>query len=382
MSKFEAPLVRVTVKPHPDADSLEIAQVGDYQSIIRKDQFKTGDLAVYIPEQAIVPPLVLEKLNLTGKLSGPNKDRVKALKLRGIVSQGILYPVVQDFEDQDSAFMEVPSAEGKQLKLGEDGAEALGLVKYEPVLPSTLSGEVYYLEELKFKFDIQDFKKHNKVFIEGERVVITEKLHGSFTIFGKILNEKLLTDYPTGFIDGTYFVSSKGLIEKGTFFQPHVDNVYTRNLTPDVKKGLDDMAKQYAQSLANTDELNKTRFVFIVGETLGVQKGFQYGTEKFRMFGAGVVLNSDLKGFLDFKFMKEFADEFKIPSVPILFEGRFNKQAMIELTKGKTTLEDSHTREGVVIYAYNEGRDELIGRRILKYVGDDYLAKQTGEEFN
>ena len=55
MGAFECAVVRVSVETHPNADAIEIAKVGDYQSIVKKGQFNTGDLAVYIPEQAVVP---------------------------------------------------------------------------------------------------------------------------------------------------------------------------------------------------------------------------------------------------------------------------------------------------------------------------------------
>lgn len=99
MSTLKCEVVRVTIQEHPNADALEIAQVRGYQSIVRKGQFETGDLAVYIPEQAIVPEWLLRRLNLwdddkgKGKLAGSNGDRVKAQKIRGVLSQGILLPL-------------------------------------------------------------------------------------------------------------------------------------------------------------------------------------------------------------------------------------------------------------------------------------------------
>ena len=50
MFEFEAPCVKVTIEPHPDADKLEVATVKGYNCVVGKDQLKTGDLAVYIPE--------------------------------------------------------------------------------------------------------------------------------------------------------------------------------------------------------------------------------------------------------------------------------------------------------------------------------------------
>ena len=95
MSTFAVKIYPLTISAHPNADLLELAQVGDYLSVVAKGQFKTGDLGAYIPEGAIVPQAVLVKLNLVDKLAGTEKNRVKAVKLRGILSQGIVYPVQQ-----------------------------------------------------------------------------------------------------------------------------------------------------------------------------------------------------------------------------------------------------------------------------------------------
>jgi RNA ligase (TIGR02306 family) len=91
MSTFTAPVVRIrAIEAIPGADAIELAVVGDYRSVVRKGQFQPGSVAVYLPESAIVPDALLEQLGLTGKLAGPDKNRVKAIKLRGCLSQGIL----------------------------------------------------------------------------------------------------------------------------------------------------------------------------------------------------------------------------------------------------------------------------------------------------
>lgn len=101
MATFEAKVYRLTIEEHPNADALELAVVGDYRSIVRKGQFKTGDLGVYIPTNAIVPEWLLKKLNLwddgkgKGKLAGSQGNRVKEVRLRGILSEGLIYPVEQ-----------------------------------------------------------------------------------------------------------------------------------------------------------------------------------------------------------------------------------------------------------------------------------------------
>ena len=62
MAEFKVLVERLVIEEHPNADRLELARVGDYQSIVLKDQFETGALAAYIPEAALVPEEILEEL--------------------------------------------------------------------------------------------------------------------------------------------------------------------------------------------------------------------------------------------------------------------------------------------------------------------------------
>ena len=156
MSDFDAPVVKIRdIEPIEGADRIALARVGDYRSVIRKDAFQAGDLAVYIPEAAIVPEWLLRQLGLwdaeknKGRLAGSQGDRVKATRLRGALSQGLLYPVLTDRGTPEIATLDradktsrlaaeltrVPVAEGT------DAANLLGLVKWEPEIPAEMLGE-------------------------------------------------------------------------------------------------------------------------------------------------------------------------------------------------------------------------------------------------
>ena len=55
MAEFAAKVYPVTITPHPNADRIELAQIGDFFSIVKKGQFQAGDLAAYIPRAASSP---------------------------------------------------------------------------------------------------------------------------------------------------------------------------------------------------------------------------------------------------------------------------------------------------------------------------------------
>ncbi len=170
MADFEAKVYELTIEEHPNADVLEIARVGDYRSIVGKGQFKTGDLGVYIPEQAVCPSWLIRALGLEGRLAGKAKDRVKAIKLRGVLSQGLIYPVISETDDYNTHIEtfgiledigdEVTDKYVKRfgVDIGSDVTEELGLVKFEPTIPASMSGEVQGASGYTMKFDIENIK--------------------------------------------------------------------------------------------------------------------------------------------------------------------------------------------------------------------------------
>ena len=127
---FESRVYSLRIEPHPNADRLELAAIGGFRCVVGKDSFVDGDLAAYIPEGAICPEWLIAELGLEGKLAGSKKNRVKAVQLRGALSQGLVYPV------RDGMIR------GRQVVEGDDVTELLELVKYEPPIPISMQGEV------------------------------------------------------------------------------------------------------------------------------------------------------------------------------------------------------------------------------------------------
>jgi RNA ligase (TIGR02306 family) len=95
MNRNENPVIieRITVLPHPNADALELAQVNDYLCVVGKGAYRTGDLVAYIPEQSVLPDELIEFLGCRNYLAGAAKNRVRAARLRGVLSQGICLPM-------------------------------------------------------------------------------------------------------------------------------------------------------------------------------------------------------------------------------------------------------------------------------------------------
>jgi RNA ligase (TIGR02306 family) len=102
MSNFEVKIQKIFVKSHPNADKLEIGNIGSpdgWQVVIGKGLYQTGDLVAYIGENAVVPEWVLKKYGYwneekgKGMLAGSKGTRVKAVRLRDEFSLGIVIPL-------------------------------------------------------------------------------------------------------------------------------------------------------------------------------------------------------------------------------------------------------------------------------------------------
>ncbi|MDC0718758.1 RNA ligase (ATP) [Nannocystis bainbridge] len=363
MSSFAVHVVRVAIEPHDNADSLEIARVGDYRSIVRKGQFTSGELVAYIPEQAIVPDPLLDELGLRGRLSGKDTNRVKAIKLRGVLSQGLVYPARPTWSE------------------GQDVTAELGILKYEPAVPSHMNGHVYGAgPDRCVKYDIENVKAFPDVLVEGEPVVFTEKIHGTWCQLGLVPNDAAGEH-------GPLIVSSKGLAAKGLAFTPaateNQHNLYLR-----VARHLDFEARA---GRVFAEELAAGRPVFVLGEVFGAGvQDLAYGSKTdqdrhlgFRVFdiytgwyGQG--------GFLSDADLQAACSALELPRVPVLYRGPFNRATMAEHTDGRETVSGQalHVREGIVLRPQLERRHPDLGRVQLKSVSEKYLLRSGGTEYN
>ena len=91
MSMFSVPVVRVgPYIKHENADSLSITQVLGCPVIFKTGTYNEGDLAIYVPVDSIVDTTVPELSFL--QTSDKTRVRIKAKKLRGVFSMGLLIP--------------------------------------------------------------------------------------------------------------------------------------------------------------------------------------------------------------------------------------------------------------------------------------------------
>lgn len=168
MSTFAVTAERLEILPHPNADALELAVVGGYRAVVGKDAYRSGEYALYIPEQAILPEPLIEELGLVGRLAGKDAQRVKAIRLRGELSQGIVCrPLALVDVDLAAAAAE-----------GHDFAAELGISKWVPEIPANMAGEIEAAPSLISWIEIENIKRYPEMFAPEEIVVASEKAHG------------------------------------------------------------------------------------------------------------------------------------------------------------------------------------------------------------
>jgi RNA ligase (TIGR02306 family) len=158
-----------TVGPIDGADRIQVATVKglSFTFVIGKDTFKPGDKVLYFPVDSIVPEKVAGALGVFGKLAGKNKDRIKTVKLKGVLSQGIVGKI--DLID------------GLTDRSPEGITAFFGVTKYEPPEVVCNGGKLTRHAAGVETYDIEGADRYPLVVdaLMDQIVYITEKVEGS-----------------------------------------------------------------------------------------------------------------------------------------------------------------------------------------------------------
>jgi RNA ligase (TIGR02306 family) len=175
-----ATVVRVeSLEPIPGADAIELARVKGWQVVVKKGEFKVNDLGVYFEIDSFLPirpEFEFLRKNCLREMDGKQGFRLKTIKLRGQISQGLLLPLSTFYKEH-------------RPNEGEDVTEAMGVIKYEAKLPGcNLGGDckgnfpswITKTDEER----IQNLYAKNRTKIRSTIFYTTEKLEGSsFTAY-------------------------------------------------------------------------------------------------------------------------------------------------------------------------------------------------------
>lgn len=108
------------VVKHTNADNLDIVHIKGWQCVAEKDTIKKGDLVIYFEIDSWIPNYIapyLSKGKPPKNYMGIDGERLRTIKLRGELSQGLVIPVNK--------------LSLKEATEGLDLTDALNIKKYE-----------------------------------------------------------------------------------------------------------------------------------------------------------------------------------------------------------------------------------------------------------
>ena len=133
------------ILPIEGADLIVRVKVDDWYCVALKTEFSVGDKCVYFEIDSFIPIIPqVEHLRARAykKMGEKEGIRIKTIKLKGQISQGLVLPVHAFFD----MFVDSDFDEGQELSeyffLGNDVSELIGVEKYEPPVPAELGGQV------------------------------------------------------------------------------------------------------------------------------------------------------------------------------------------------------------------------------------------------
>jgi RNA ligase (TIGR02306 family) len=296
---------------HPNADKLNLINLGGYQFISNKDMnYQLGDLVLTIPEEHDVSAY-LHVLQEPFKLK--DDGIIRRMQLRWAISQGIIISadllLKMGFNIND-------------LPIGVDLCELLNIPEYIKPIPEELLEVIEPYRHPLLHFHDCVYPAASNIAI-GDNVEITEKLHGT-------QGNLIITE-------GNVYVSSKGLLKSKFVFQPGVDNIYTKaaNSLLEANPWLKD-SKDYIQ---------------VVGEIIPAQKGYSYGFTEPTLKVFGLYINGKSTKYREF-----FDPE---DCVPLVYTGPLQEEHFTYDDKvNRYSLIDGNTLcEG---YCITDGKNKTI----------------------
>lgn len=326
------------INPIEGADAIEVATVGGWKVVVKKNEFKAGELAVYFEIDSWVPNELAPFLTSAGKepreYNGVKGERLRTVKLRGQISQGLLLPLEPTCKNIESLLFE-----------DLDVSVPLNVQKWERPIPAQLAGQVRgNFPALVPKTDqerIQNLSKQFDKFME-DTWSVTEKLDGSSCTF-------YLDD------EDQFHVCSRNL-----------------DLKEDENNSFWKTARKY--DIEGIMRRNSMQGMAIQGEMIG--EGIQGNQYKVVLdFYVYDMYNTRTGEYILPSQLKAACERLGLNHVPILAEGvtlvGSSIQSILSEAEGKSRLNGSE-REGIVF------KSESVHDRSFKAISNKWLLK-TGE---
>jgi RNA ligase (TIGR02306 family) len=348
------------IKPIEGADNIELAIVGGWNCITKKNEHKLGDLVMIATTDAVVPFELSEKIGVTNYLR--KGGRVRTVKLKGVYSECLIIPI------QYIPFME-------NYYEGKDMMNLMNIYKYEPPVKQiqlTSGKKIRYQDNPNFHVyhKFPNLKNVPQMFTENDVVEITRKIHGTNARYGIVKKKKLtIIDrikkfFGNKFVDYEFVVGSHN-VEKGSESQ----GFYNSNVWFEIERKYNIKKTLWAYVKDAIDVgLGIGDGITIYGEIYGagIQKGYDYGLKDIEFVGFDIKENGEYLNPIKSKSI--FNDKLLLPYVEILYFGFWSQEIMDKYTFNNFIKGTKIPEEGIVIKLYTGER-----QKIAKKINPDYL---------
>lgn len=336
-------------EPIANADAIERVKILGWWVVCKKGEYRPGDRVVYCEIDSLLPERPEFEFLRASSFKGAIMDgdmvlqragfRIKTVKLRGQVSQGICFPLSL-----------LPN--GASMEIGSDVTNELGIIKYEPPIPAGMGGRIKgafpaflsKTDEIRIQVLEPILERYR-----GQTFHLTEKLDGSsMTVF---------------FRDGEFGICSRNQWLDET----DETNVMVRlarqlNLPARLKRIHEQLGFQPA----------------VQGELVGpgIQKN-KYGLSKLdlRVFN---LFDIDRYRLVDRAVFLRALELVELTGVPELGSIILDHslEELVELSIGYSVLASNVQREGIVFRPDVEQFDQDVGGRLsFKVINPQFLLK-------
>lgn len=366
----------ISLSPIEGADKIEVATVLGWQCVVKKGEFKVGEKVVYVEVDSVMPELPQYEF------LKDRKYRVRTIKLKGQVSQGLVIPIIEG------------NLNMYNLPIGTDVTEKLGITKY--LTPS--EREEITQQERKLANEKNKLKKFMMRYSWFRKLFLSRKQKSGFPYWVSKTNEERIQNIPhvlEQFKDKEVYVTEKIDYQSGTWTGKLVPRfngwlgkilpkryqfvVCSRNLVTNAKNSLYwKIAKKY-----NIEQiLRKNPTLTIQGEQGDTKiQGNKYGIKEPTMWVFNII-DHEKNYHYNWEEMYKFCLKHNLQTVPMLCYDKIptwypklsdlgsTVQELVEFSKGKSVLADI-PREGIVIRCIENGQKLLS----FKVINPDFLLK-------
>lgn len=354
MSKLASVQVIADLQPIEGADLIQVAKVLGWKIVVKKGEYKVGDLCSYIQIDTVLPELP------EYEFMRERKYRVRTIKLRKQISQGLIVPL--------------PAGKWKE---GDDLTDVLGIKKYEkvdnnpvryekPRMPKVWYKKYWYLFKYNLLYKAFPFlQKQSRSPFPKDLVSITdeERIQNIPQVLNQYAGKEFVVSYK---LDGSSITIIHSKVWGKSKFR-----ICSRRFELHDKSN--DWYKVFKQTNFADEVLKLVRYfntndIIVQGEAIGKFNGNHHNltTDKIMLFNiyvSGKRLNQ-----------REFAEVCKrnnIPHCPVYKETTLNHtlQQILSESELKDILNPSVEVEGLVWRCVEDNMS-------FKVINNKYLLKE------